>query len=137
VRRSPKNIYRILGEVARYGAAAPATADADHVLCHLFERIARGDERLLTIGPEILHLRDRRPDDTKFAWERMGDPVRCMTSEGNEITLWPWWDLERHRERVELHVAHMRDGRAFRVPARIRGHYRDRIATGFFQPHRR
>jgi hypothetical protein len=126
-----KGIHQILSEVTD-DREIPTEASGDHVTCFVFERIVRKQDRITTVGPELEHLQDARPDDTRFAWERMGDPVRCTVSGGSQITMWPWLDLATNQERVELYILHLRDGRKFRVTPMVRAHYRDRIKTGSF-----
>jgi hypothetical protein len=107
----PHRIHRIIAEVARPDYALPADAGDDHVLCHLFERIVRGEARIVAVLPEGEHLGHRRPPDTEPAWDRMGDPVRCQVSGGTQ---------SRGEPR-----------RCWVSPA-IRAHYRERIRSGFW-----
>src|SRR5262249_33179036 len=113
----------------------------DHVLCYLFERIVRGDARIVAVLPENEHHHHCRPPDTRPAWERMGDPVRCRVSGGCEITMWPWLDLTDGREAGELLVVAVAPGgnrvtqsldepRRCWVPPAVRAYYREKIRSG-------
>jgi hypothetical protein len=130
----PKRLHRLIAEVGQAKREPPPEAGSEAALCYVLEQLVRGELHLASVGPEPDHLHTPRPYDTRFAWERMGDPVRCSTSRGHQITMWPWLDLQIWKEHVELLVIQWPDGRTYWVTPEVRAYYRDKLKTGFFGP---
>ena len=129
--RAESPFRKLLAEVRAPGFRPPPFPTPEMCACVALEAIVEGSDRIRVILPELEYLRYPRPPDTEPAWERMGDPVRCRAGGGVEITMWPWFDFETGREYVEILVVHV-GGRACFVSAALRGHYRDKIRSGFF-----
>ncbi len=129
--RAESPFRKLLAEVRAPGFRAPPFPTPEMCACVALEAIVEGRDRIRVILPELEYLHYPRPPDTEPAWERMGDPLRCRAGGGVEITMWPWFDFETGREYVEILVVHV-GGRACFVSAALRGHYRDKIRSGFF-----